>query len=81
MIPDMESRGFVFSAASESANVATHAKSSQRNVRPENVNGATGLKSTAIETNPAAHRNLPVRKACATTARAATHTTSSSTSR
>ena len=63
MIPAMESVGFVFSARNETANITTHAMSSQRNIRPWKPKGISGLKRTAIERKQIPQKYFSARKA------------------
>jgi len=69
-----ESRGLVFNKARETRNMVRHTASNQRKIPRENATGTTGLKSTAIPKNPAAHKRCLSRIACTNTSPAPAHT-------
>jgi hypothetical protein len=77
VVDGIESAGWVFRAPSEIRNVMRQTKSSQRKVRRASATGTTGLKSTAIATNPVAQRYLPARTAYVAARRPDIQTTTS----
>lgn len=77
VIDSTESVGCIFNTASETRNAARQTHSSNTKALPVIGRGTRGLKSTVIARNPAAQKYLLARRACATTRRPETQTTTS----